>query len=171
MVTYNDINRIYEIIDSQETRLRMVEERGIKSDGIIERCAESIERGTIREAENYKELSNTMNLVNSSMIDIQMTLKDVHNENKNNRQNIKLVDEKVDEINFKVDKVSEQVKIDNEKNKIDLRDINKDVNTKGLTGIQSKMWMIGGCVFIGSVLISAFLLYNKFSEAINAIPK
>lgn len=158
-VTPHIINSLYEKIDSleykigedkkdTETRLRLCEERGIKSDGIIERCVESNDK-----------LSNMIEKFNCAIIDMQLAFKDLINDNKNNKQYTesveKKVDEKISEINIKIDEkvnalnsnvknINDQIKVDNDKNKIDLRDVQKEVNTNWLKDNWGKL--LGGAV-------------------------
>lgn len=157
IVTYHDINRIYEIIDSQETRLRMVEEGRIKSDGIIEKCVESNDK-----------LSNMIEKFNLAIVDVQLTFKDVHNENKNNRQYIKSVDEKVDEkfseINYKVDEVSKEFHEDKDKNMIDTRVVQKEIQTNWLKENWGKVAGTGGFFAICGLLVKLIEALSKLSK-------
>ena len=103
----SDISEIKKESKEQLNKIVNLEKSKITTDLLVENFTEV-----------SKELSNTMKTVKTTMVDIQISLK----ENTKDIANM----------NSKIDKLDDFVQEETEKNKIDIRDINKDTFTDHL---------------------------------------
>ncbi len=156
-VNNNILSNLIEKVEKYDDKIKNLEKDSLKSDLLINQIMEDRKE----QCEINKQLSDNIKESSNTMIEIKLTMKDMQSSLQENKSDIDSLNASFH--NFK----TEFYKSEN-KNKIDLRDIQKEVKTNWLKENWTKVAGIsGGITFLGFL----YKLIDTLSQLIPVITK